>query len=523
MGAVSLGGWSAAIFSGLRDITIKMLIHRGIARTIMICAVCVSYVRAAPAQPAPGTLVFEPYSLRTYDGQVHAIELGKLTVPESRAKAGGPSVTVAFLRLKSTSATPGSPIVFLMGGPGIPASVMAPIPPYWQLFDTLRASGDVILLDQRGLGLSSPNVDCPPLRTLFDTTFLTSQAALVRAYRNVIATCAEYWRARGVDPRAFSDVAVAEDIDDIRRALGVTRISILGFSYGTRLAMTFARLHPERVDRIVLQGPTDADLEYRESAARDSLLTRMARFAAGDSVVRSFSQNLVQRIRALFSRTDSQPIFVKIRRARGDSVVIPVGGEGLRGLVEGHLTDRRLPAFVATSERDDLTILTRWVEGMYNDFSGGAGTLMARALNCSARPSAARKAKVDSLASRSMFGPAFDNFASDPAFCASLGGQGWAPQEHVRVPIAAPVLFVTGELDDRTPPGNDAALADEFSHSTRLIVTNGGHELLPHGPVRDVVVDFFAGRDVHERVLRDELPRFLSIDEAKQPPRRRGL
>jgi hypothetical protein len=45
---------------------------------------------------------------------------------------------------------------------------------------------------------------------------------------------------------------------------------------------------------------------------------------------------------------------------------------------------------------------------------------------------------------------------------------------------------------------------------------------LPDRAVRDVVVDFFAGRDVRDRALRDDPPRFLSIDDAKQPPRRRG-
>lgn len=497
------------------------MILRRIACTMMMCMASLSYLRPAAAQPAP-RVAFEPFSLRTYDGQVHQIELGKVIVPESRAKPNGPSVTVAFLRLKSTSATPGAPIVFLMGGPGIPATVMAPIPPYWQLFDALRATGDVILLDQRGLGLSSPKVDCPPLPTPFDTAFLTSHATFVSAYRKVVAACADYWRAKGVDPRAFSDVAIADDIDDIRRALGFPRVSLLGFSYGTRLAMTFARRYPTRLERVVLQGPTDADLEYHESVARDSLLAQMARAAAADSVAVPFSQNLVERVRALFNRADSQPFFVKIRRVGGDSVVIPVGRDGLRGLVEGQLTDARLPAFVATTERGDLTILTRWVEGMYNDFSGGAGTLMARALNCSGRPSAARRAKVDALASGSMFGPAFDNFASDPAFCDALGGQPPAPQRRSRIPLAVPALFITGQLDDRTPPGNDAALAEEFARSSRLIVANGGHELLPYGPVRDVVVDFFAGRDVHERVLRDDPPRFMSIDDAKQPPRRRG-
>jgi pimeloyl-ACP methyl ester carboxylesterase len=491
-------------------------------RHIIVAALWLAVSQSAVAQGPAILLKLEPYSLRTYDGQTHDIELGKLTVPESRVHRTGRSMSVAFLRLKSTSPSPGSPIVFLMGGPGIAASVMAPIPPYWQLFDALRAAGDVILLDQRGLGLSSPKVDCPPLAQPLDADFLTSHPAFITAYRRVLATCAAYWRSKSVDPRAFTDAEIVDDVDDIRRALNVQRVSLLGFSYGTRLAMTFARRHPDRLDRIALQGPTDADLEYHESLTYDSLLARFAQLAESDPVSAPFSAELVARMKALFTRADRRPIAVNVRRPAGDTVVVRVGGDVLRGLVTGHVTDVRLPALVATMERGDNAIFTFWVEGLYNDFNAGAGTLMARAVNCSAAPSDARRSRVDAAASASIFGPAFDNFAADRAFCGVLGGDPGRVQPHLRAPLASPALFVTGDLDDRTPVGNDIILSGEFRESVRIRVSNGGHEVLPDPAVRDLVTDFFLGRDVRDRPIRLAPPRFLSIEEAKLPPRRPG-
>lgn len=61
------------------------------------------------------------------------------------------------------------------------------------------------------------------------------------------------------------------------------------------------------------------------------------------------------------------------------------------------------------------------------------------------------------------------------------------------------------------------------SGSLRLVVENGGHELLTAGVVRDAVVDFLNGRDVSGRHLRVDPPRFLSIEEALRPPRRPGF
>ena len=55
-------------------------------------------------------------------------ELLRLTVPVRRAHPSR-TVIIGALRLATTATQPGSPIVFLMGGPGIPGTVMAPIPP----------------------------------------------------------------------------------------------------------------------------------------------------------------------------------------------------------------------------------------------------------------------------------------------------------------------------------------------------------------------------------------------------------
>src|SRR5262249_26766707 len=255
---------------------------------VLAGAAAITAVRPLPAQ-APNPIAWEAFPLRTFDGQSHDVELGRLRVPESRARPKGSGVSVAFLRLKSSNPSPRAPIVFLMGGPGIPAGVMAPIPPYWTLFDALRADADVILLDQRGLGLSSPKLDCPPPAPPLDPAFLTSRAVFVKAYGAVIASCAMTFRAQGVDPRAYTDASIADDIEEIRSALAVPRVSLLGFSYGTRLALTFARRHPDRVDRLVLQGSGGEETTYESALGFYALIPPVSgahsappRCAAGD-------------------------------------------------------------------------------------------------------------------------------------------------------------------------------------------------------------------------------------------------
>ena len=121
-----------------------------LAVALTMCAVL--SIPAFTQQPRAGAVSSEPYTLATYDGQSHSAELGHLWVPENHQTKSSRLVRLAFVRLKSSAANPGSPIVYLAGGPGIPGIVMARVPVYYNLFEKLREIADVILLDQRGLG-----------------------------------------------------------------------------------------------------------------------------------------------------------------------------------------------------------------------------------------------------------------------------------------------------------------------------------------------------------------------------------
>src|SRR6185503_7544460 len=115
-----------------------------------------------PAQTPPtelkeGDLKFEPFTI-PFEGQNVACELGRLVVRENSSKPKSNLIELAFVRLKSTAEKPGFPVVYFDGGPGSPAINIARVPDYMRAFVKLRETGDVILLDQRGVGRSKPNL-----------------------------------------------------------------------------------------------------------------------------------------------------------------------------------------------------------------------------------------------------------------------------------------------------------------------------------------------------------------------------
>ena len=130
-------------------------------------------------------------------------------------------------------------LVLLTGGPGQPgapyaarnAARLGPVAQQYRL----------VMVDQRGTG---PNaLDCPQLqREMGFSDLAPPSAAAVRACARVIGSKRQFF---GTDD-------VVRDLDRLRRALGVERLTIDGISYGTYVAERYALAYPGRVEKLVL-------------------------------------------------------------------------------------------------------------------------------------------------------------------------------------------------------------------------------------------------------------------------------
>ena len=94
-------------------------------------------------------------------------------------------------------------------------------------------------------------------------------------------------RGHGKTPRGEAPFTIrqfAEDLLGFMDALGISKAHILGFSDGGNTAMIFAMKHPERVDRLILNGANlDAKGVKRSVQLPIELGYRFARLFAGKS------------------------------------------------------------------------------------------------------------------------------------------------------------------------------------------------------------------------------------------------
>jgi pimeloyl-ACP methyl ester carboxylesterase len=213
------------------------------------------------AQPKSGTLKLKPYAFETNDkkDKVDA-EFGTVFVPENRSDPESNLIELAFVRFKSTAKNPGPPIVYLAGGPG-GSGIGTARGSRFPLFMALREIADVIAFDQRGTGFSKPNLTCID-RLALPLNVAPTREAAIKEMRENSDSCAFYWRnIQRVDLSAYNTNESADDLEDLRKALGVDQISLWSISYGTHLAFATMRRHPASIHRAILAGTEGPHLQ----------------------------------------------------------------------------------------------------------------------------------------------------------------------------------------------------------------------------------------------------------------------
>jgi pimeloyl-ACP methyl ester carboxylesterase len=130
-------------------------------------------------------------------------------------------------------------LLFLTGGPGQPGVRF--IPRIASRLKAALAGYRLVMFDQRGTGAGA--LRCPALQAA------AGSSDLIPAPRGAVGDCA---RRIGSKRRFFTTPETIADIDELRRALGVTRLTLDGVSYGTFTAERYALAYPDHVARLVL-------------------------------------------------------------------------------------------------------------------------------------------------------------------------------------------------------------------------------------------------------------------------------
>jgi pimeloyl-ACP methyl ester carboxylesterase len=404
-----------------------------------------------------------------------------LRVPLDRS--GGTAGTVRLRYAVSRRPRGGPVLLALTGGPGQPGVHFAQS--YASSLHPMLSRYRLAVLDQRGTGASGV-LRCPAVQRL---------RALDPYGPATVGACA----ARIGSRRAFYTTAdTVLDIDALRQRLGVPRIALEGTSYGTHVALQYARTFPAQTDRLILDsvvGPDGPDPFLLDTYRH---LPRVLTDQCARRACAGITRDPVGDVAALVARLERRRVagLVPNARAQRRRVAYRSPEQALLLLVAGDLNpflQAALPAAMASARRGDDALLLRLRRAAQGprmparDLSAG----LYLATSCTdggtpwplSTPPDQRRAIAEAALAAvppTDYAP-FDAatvYSSSNADDCSL----W-PQDVVRPPSTAPLpdvpaLLLGGGLDLRTPVENAIATAALLPHSTVVRLPGAGHDVL---------------------------------------------
>ncbi|HEV7814238.1 MAG TPA: alpha/beta hydrolase [Janthinobacterium sp.] len=388
-----------------------------------------------------------------------------IAVPLDHDKPDGPFLTLHVTLAPAFRETAkADPLFLLAGGPGQAGSDILPL--LESTFRRARATRDIVLIDQRGTGLSG-KLDCDSKNDEAGT----SDRQLAEEVRHCVA--------RLKQPLAmYTTAAAARDIETVRRALGYGKINLWGGSYGSRLAQVYARLFPASVRSLILDGVA-APEQIIPAGGRDAqaALDALFKLCAADAACAKTYPGLKSEFAALTAlvarggvpvslpdpRT-AAPVQLTIDRTRFVATI--------HAVLYSAIDSRRLPYLIHSAYLGNWApFLAR--SNLANDFSADGEVAYGLHLAVTCAEDAPRLT------------PQFLNEDAGASFLAApLIRRVTALCDLIKVPavpwrapgmIEAPALLLSGALDPVTPPRRAVAAARYMPHAQQVVVQNAGH------------------------------------------------
>jgi len=388
-------------------------------------------------------------------------------------------------------------LVATEGGPGYPATLSRA--DYLALFRPLRAQRAVLLMDNRGTGLSAA-LNC---------------AALQTAPRWTIDGVAACGRSLGDAAASYSTAYAADDLAAILRKLGIRRIDLYGDSYGTYFEQVFAVRHPGLLRSIVLDGayplngPDYAWYTHYAPAMRDkfNIVCRRSPACArlrGDSI--THIAPALERLRAApFAATAFDADGREHRFVANSAELATVMFASAPAIASARETDAAARAFAAGDAAPLLRLMAETTAGVDSrdptddprKWSAGLAAAvmcqdppqifdmhLAPALRLRDRDRAIARRKrelpdtyapfsIDEYRGMPLDYNYLDQCVGWPASPAGQPASRVVPRNAVYPDI--PALIISGELDDITSVAEGAAVAQAFKRGRQVVIANSFH------------------------------------------------
>lgn len=371
------------------------------------------------------------------------------------------------------------PLVFLHGGPG--GEAVSQLGTFAR--HPMAAQRPVILFDQRGSGRARP-LDCPDTADRFLAVLARDlpPAAAVEAQAQVERACRAQMLAAGADLAGYGTRQTVGDLEALRRALDISAWDVMGVSYGTTVALDYARRHPDAVGALVLDSVYPPAVPSGGDVATRNFARALAAIAAACRAQAPCNHAFPDPEAAFLATLDAlarAPLAVPVR----DPALVPSGtfwlnSQDLALIVHQMLYQRETAALVP--------MLVDLAARRNGPALAGVITLLgplARRIDLGARLAVECRdrwglpgRRLHDLDQRARaLRRHFRFFDTEDVLCPDWSATRTPADFHRPVSLPLPALFLAGALDPITPPAYTRAVHARFPAGRYVLAPHTGH------------------------------------------------
>ncbi|MCX5589483.1 alpha/beta fold hydrolase [Streptomyces erythrochromogenes] len=461
----------------------------------------------APTGPAPAAGArFVPGPCPSTPEPIEALataRCGYLEVPENRSRPGGRTIRLAAAVIPATSPKPAQdPVVFMSGGPG--GETFDDIP--YLVSSGLNRDRDLIVMAQRGNLYDTPDLACPELDRFYATSVgLPSYAPQTeRLMLDAAKQCRDRLTAEGTDLSAYNSTENAADFADLRTALGIKQWNVYGHSYGSNLALTYLRLHPQGIRAVALDSIAPAQsvsLPFAWASAQEGL-ANLYKACAAEPRCNSRYPDLERTLDEQVRKLQAHPLTLNVRPPQGGAPVKVVldGGALVNLLVAKAIPFKDVPAAIDELARGHPERFARARAAGSVQVTGQTAHGLTNSVVCSEWvPDHTASDVLD--AGRRAFPHWPDpvlaqapQLAFQEQVCRIWNVPDRTARQRVAPAASVPTLFLNGTFDMKTGPSWAQQTARTLPRSSTVQIPGIGHWTVPQSPCAQKVLASFLTR-----------------------------
>jgi pimeloyl-ACP methyl ester carboxylesterase len=453
-------------------------------------------------------------------------ECGELTVKQNPQDENSESISLAILRLPAISPAPAQdPLFLIQGGPG--GSSIEIADHLHAFFTDVRKNRDLIFVDQRGTGKSNP-LNCEKLSA---NDLLLSEGEQTKKYLELMTACAEKYRE---DAIFYTTPYAVKDLDQVRQALGYEKINLWGGSYGTRVALEYARQYPEQTRALVLDGVAPVQIALPLYFARDGMaaLNAINAECLADSNCQNEFGDTVKKAEAIVARlqqlqAEGKTLTVSLEHPRHQQLEkITLTAKSFSMMIFMALYSRDisvlLPHAISRAEREDYRLLAS-LSALAGEKSGLLNISEGMRYSVICNEDWHYINAEDIAKAQPFLGM---NFLQEMAPICHLWPKALVEESYWQtIASSTPALLMSGNHDPVTPSSWAKQVAMSLPNAIQIEATGGNHIISTEGCVPQLIAQFIEAGDA-KNIKRDcvdtikPLPIVLGANKKTEPEKK---